>query len=155
MSSHRRPRSPLRPALTAAVAALGMLALGSTGTLSDWTRATVANPTDTAAAGSVAFTHAYASMTCSGGPVQSAPAANCPGSVGSVAAATATPSTITDTITNNSVVPPGASMYQQVRMQSCAPVSYANSVNAANPMLPRFGVSYRTPGPWADRKSVV
>lgn len=149
MPSHRRPRSPLRPALTAAVVGLALLALGSTGTLSDWTRATVTNSSDSAAAGSVAFTHAYASSTCSGGPMQSAPAANCLGSPASVAAATTTPSTITDAITNNSVVPPGASMYQQVRVQSCAPVSYANSLNAANPMLPRYGVSFRTSGPWA------
>src|SRR5690348_4446852 len=125
MSSRHRSRSPLRPALLAAVVTLALLALGSTQTLSGWASAQITNaPAASAGSGlpngnstasaSLAVTHNYAGgSTCAGAARTTTVACT-----GSFLPQTSL-STATDTITNNSAAAPGQGYLEQIKTDSC------------------------------------
>ncbi|MGN6160565.1 MAG: hypothetical protein ACTHOG_02570 [Marmoricola sp.] len=142
MSAHRAPpRPPVRPLLAAALAALVTLALGSSSSLSDWAHANVTNSGNSGPVGAVAFTHTYASgPSCSAGAGASSVACSGTLASGNVPAAGLTK---TDTITNNGDIG-SSSLTQTVAAGSCAPVQFANSKNASNVMLPRYGTTFDT-----------
>ncbi|TNM39488.1 LamG domain-containing protein [Nocardioides albidus] len=124
--------------LVAAVALLGLVA-GTSGTLSGWSAASVGNTTDTAAAGMLSVTHAYGATTCAGGPRRTTVA--CPSTL---TPATGAPASSTDAITNTS----GRAITQSLTASSCAPVRFANSQQATDPMLPRNTVAFQRTDPW-------
>lgn len=138
---HRRRASAARSVLLALFAAAVVLTAGSTGTLSSWSAAQVANATDNAKLGSLAFTHTYASgPSCSAGPDASSVA--CSGTLvsGNVPAGGASAS---DAITNNGDVASSA-LSQSVAAASCEPVQLANTKDSTNPMVVRYGTTFDT-----------
>lgn len=137
---HRSPaRRPGRwAAVVGAVALLGLVA-GTAGTRSGWTSGTVANATDTAAAGTLSVTHAYTGGPCVGGP--RAATVSCPATL---APATGAPASAADTITNTS----GRAITQGLTAGSCAPVRFANTQQASDPLLARNTVGFQQSDPW-------
>ncbi len=131
---------------TVAVAALALLGLatGTSGTLSGWTSAVVTNSTDTAAAGTLAVTHAHTGGPCVGGPRTATVA--CPGSL---APSSGAPASAGDTITNDS----GRAITQSLAAASCGPVRFANTQQAGDPLLARNAVAFQQADPWGTTSS--
>ncbi len=152
---HRRPRR-LAPGLLIAVLASCALALvwsATAGTQASWTSAVVANSTSSAATGALAFTHDYASGTCvlgqrTGGSIA------CDGSIAPSSAATAGGVSATDSITNNGSLA-SSQVTSEFRAPSCAPVRLANSRNAANPLMARYGMTFHASGGPMDSAGYV
>ena len=141
MTSRRRGKAPL--AIAGGVA-LGVLAWGSTATEGSFTTARTTNSTDTSQTGQVRGSHAYASMTCSGGGPSSTACAGSPAPVGP---SSSTAQSTTDLFTNQSTVTGTAT--HQVRVVSCAPAQFADSVGGnSDPLFPRFNVGRQVVGPW-------
>ncbi|HEX7740738.1 MAG TPA: LamG-like jellyroll fold domain-containing protein [Marmoricola sp.] len=149
MPRHRRRRSPFRPFLVAAVAALVVLTLGSTGTLSSWTAAGITNDTNKTAAASVAFTHTYPPSTgtvCSGGPASSSAA--CTGVLVSGSVPATGNLSAQDAITNNGTAV-SSTLSQSVAATSCEPVQFANTGSATtDPLLPRYSTQFGATDKW-------
>lgn len=143
MTEHRAPRRPpIRPLLCVALFALVTLTLGSTGTMSDWAHANVTNSSNARPVGAVAFTHTYpAGPSCAAGAAASSAA--CSGTLISGNVPASGGLSATDTITNNGNIP-SASLSQSVAATSCEPVQFANSKNASNPLLARYGTTFDT-----------
>lgn len=131
---------------TVAVAALALLVLatGTSGTRSGWTSAVVTNSTDTAAAGALSVTHSYTGGPCVGGPRTATIA--CPGSL---APSSGAPASAGGTITNDS----GRTITQSLAAASCAPVRFANTQQASNPLLARNAVAFQQADPWGTTTS--
>jgi hypothetical protein len=151
-------RSPRRgaarwAAALASVCGLLGFSLSASGTFSSWTQGVVTNAPDTAATGTVKFSHAYQSTSCVGGPGSAA--MTCAGSIAPTGAATAAAVTAFDTISNLSTVPAGQAFNEQVAAASCAPVSFANTLSPANPQLPRYAVGFRTADPWSGTNATT
>lgn len=128
-------------------AATGLLlvALAATGVPSasaGWTAAQVANPADTARTGRLTLTHTWGSSTCAGtGPADAA----CGGAPLPSGASAAGTQTLSDTLSNTT---PTGTFTQQVQVLSCAPARFTNAGTAADPMLPRYGVTRAAADPW-------
>lgn len=131
-------------AALAAVALLG-LAWGTSGTQAGWSGAGVANTASTAATGGVAITHTYAG-SCAGA-VRVASVA-CPSTLTPTSGA---PATSSDAITNNS----GRTVTQSLTAASCGPVRLLNDQQAADPMLPRYGVAFRQTDKWGTTSAAA
>lgn len=131
--------------LLAGLLALAVLAWGGGETMSGWATGTVRNSADSAATGTLAFSHVYGSGGCSAGPSVTAAKA-CAGQLTPTAV---TPSSGTtsagDSITNNGTLR-SASLTQQLSAASCAPVQFANSKNGGNPLLVRYGTAFSASG---------
>lgn len=127
------------------LAAVGVLAVGSTGTLSGWTGAQLQNSGDSTPTGSLAFQHAYQTTSCSGGPSATA-SVSCAGSIAPTAPSSAGGAvTGVDTITNLGSVT-ASRLTQQVSAPSCGPVQLANTKNSVNPLLARYGTTFHASG---------
>lgn len=127
-------------------AALIVLSLGGTVTLSGWTAADVGTPANSAQTGALAFAHAYQSSVCAAGPRVSASAA----CAGGLAPNAGPPAAATDAISNTGTVP-AASLTQSVVSPSCAPVTMKNTQLASDPLLPRYDTAFApTGGPGGD-----
>ncbi|WP_341351124.1 LamG-like jellyroll fold domain-containing protein [Nocardioides convexus] len=123
--------------LLVALAAAGVPAAGA-----GWTAAQVANPTDTARTGRLTLTHTWGSSACAGtGPADAA----CSGAPLPSGASTAATQTQVDTLSNTT---PSGTYTQQVQVLSCAPARFTNAGTAADPMLPRYGVTRAAADPW-------
>jgi hypothetical protein len=134
---------------------LALVWSATTGTQASWTSGVVANPTNSAAAGSLAFTHDYPSSpnTCAlTGPGSTI---TCAGSIWPTSAAAPGAATKNDTITDSSTVPAGTAMYSQGQVASCAPVQLANAKTAADPMVPRYGTSFLQQDPWGTTSAIA
>ena len=127
-------------------AGLAAFALLTSTTLSAWTQATLRNTTDTAAAGKLAFTHAYTGGPCVGAAGVASVA--CPPTLGTAASP---PASTADAITNNSTV----ATTQSVKGLSCGPVQLANSVTATDPMLVRNSVAFQQTDKWATTSAAT
>jgi hypothetical protein len=122
-------------------------------TRSAWASGAVTNSGDSAATGSLAFTHTYAAgPSCSAGP--GATSVGCAGTLASGSAPGSSSLTGTDAITNNGNVASGA-LTQSVTVSSCEPVSFANTANAANPLVDRYGTTFDQSGPFTGAGSVA
>lgn len=135
---------PGRWLVTLAALALLGLAMGTSSTRSGWTSGVVTNSTDTAAAGTLAVTHASSGGPCVGGPRTAT--VPCPGSLAPSAGA---PASAVGTITNNS----GSAITQSLTAGSCAPVRFANTQQATDPLLARNAVVFQQPDPWGTTSS--
>lgn len=146
MSRHRAPRrTPTRRLVLIGFVAYAVVALGSSGTQSGWSTATVANSSNNAPpTGILAFTHAYTGGPCVG-TWRTSTTIGCTGTLISGQVPTAGGLTATDVITNNGTIP-SSSLRQTVSVTSCEPVQFANSKNATNPMVVRYGTSFDTGG---------
>jgi hypothetical protein len=117
--------------------------------------ASVANSTDQAGTGSMAFSNSYSSRTCSLVGATSA-SASCTGT--SNPSATASSGTTTgpaDSITNNGTFA-ASQLVEQAMAASCGPVQLANPPDPTNPLLPRHGVtSSPTTGPVSGAGSIT
>lgn len=151
MPRHRRPRSPVRLLWLTALAALSLLLLGSTRTLSGWSNGQILNSTDTTLSGTPAFTHTYsAGPTCTASAA--APTPSCAGTLISGQVPTAGRSA-SDAITNNGTIP-SSGLSQAVAVSSCQPVKFANTKTSSNPMVVRYGTTFDTgggTGPMSDK----
>lgn len=128
-----------------AVAGLMAFALLCAATEASWTSAQVTNSTSNARTGGLAFTHAYQSTSCSGGPAVTATLA-CAGSIAPTSPVPASGTTTgADAITNNGTIPANR-LTQSVQAPSCAPVQHANGKNASNPLLARYGMAFNASG---------
>lgn len=123
--------------LLVALAAAGVPAASA-----GWTAAQVANPTDTARTGRLSLTHTWGSSTCAGtGPADTA----CSGAPLPSGASSAATQTQSDTLSNTT---PSGAFTQQVQVVSCAPARFTNAGTAADPLLPRYGVTRAAADPW-------
>lgn len=143
-----RPRRVGGPAWWVAVvtAVVGVLAFCSLAavTHSSWASGAVTNSGNSAATGSLAFTHTYAAgPTCAGGPGASSVA--CTGTLAS-GQVTGSGLSAADAITNNGNVP-SARLTQTVALTSCEPVAFANTKTPANPLVDRYATSFNQAGP--------
>ncbi|MEV5003805.1 hypothetical protein [Nocardioides sp. LML1-1-1.1] len=136
----------------ALLSALMLLSLGTTRTLSVWSAAQLANSSNSARTGSLVYTHAYPE-SCTAGP--RAAAVTCSGSPASTVGASDAAATVSDTITNQSDYPAGTPFHAQVRMESCAPVAFANRRAPNNPQLPRYAVGFQADDPWGGTNAVT
>ena len=122
-------------------------------TRSSWASGVVANSADQAATGSLAFTHTYAAgPTCSAGPGTTSVA--CTGTLTSGQVSGAASLATTDSIINNGNLTSSA-LTQSVAVSSCEPVSFANSRDAVNPLVDRYGTTFNQAGPFTGAGSVV
>lgn len=134
----------------ALLAAFGLLwaTVSTPDTHAGWAVQTM-NQANSTGAGSVAYTHTYTGGSCTSAPAGSVPSGtevSCPGAISPTAATPATGSnSATDSITYSGTVPANK-MTERVRAASCGPVQLANRVNAANPMLARYGTTFSTSG---------
>jgi hypothetical protein len=131
--------------LLAASSTLALLALGTAGTRSAWTGAQLTN-TDDALVSAMAITHAYNSTTCA--TTARSTTVSCPATLGTVASPT---TTRTDAITNNGTVP----VTQSVTGGSCAPVRFANTSSASDPLLPRNSVAFQQTDTWGTTSAAA
>jgi hypothetical protein len=151
----RRRAAPSRWLGLLTACALALVWSATTGTQSAWTSGAVTNSVNSAGATSLGFGHAYPSTpdTCSlTGPSSTT---TCPGAIWSTAAAATSAATKTDTITNSSTAPAGTAMYSQGQVASCGPVQLVNSKTATDPLLPRFGTTFRQTDPWGTTSAVT
>jgi hypothetical protein len=120
-----------------------------------WTAA-VRNTSSRAGTGTLAYTHRYASgPSCSGSGTTAS--VICTGAINPTVAITSatTAVTATDSIQYTGTVP-AASYTQQAQLASCGPVSLANRVTPANPMVSRYGTTYSTSdGPMTGSGSIT
>jgi hypothetical protein len=122
-------------------------------THSSWASGAVTNSVNSAATGSLAFTHTYAGgPTCSAGPGASSGA--CAGTLASGQVTGSSGLTATDAITNNGNVA-SAALTQTVAVSSCEPVSFANTKTVANPLVDRYGTSFNQAAPPPGTGSVA
>lgn len=122
-------------------------------TLASWPDAEYATGSFTA--GGLAYTHAYNSTTCSSVAGNDTPVA-CTGAI-SPTAATPLTGTVdeTDDITADGTLP-AASVTQQVSAASCGPVKLDDSLDSANPHLPRYATVFNpTSGPLTGSGSIT
>lgn len=142
---HRAPRrAATRWIGLLAAGVLVILWSGTNGTRSSWTSGVLANSTNSAATGTLAFTHSYASSSCSLAQ-RTAGSISCSGSIAPAAAATSSGVSATDSITDDGSVA-ASQLTSEFRAASCGPVKLANSRNAANPLLARYGTTFHTSG---------
>lgn len=112
------------------------------GARAGWTAAQVTNATDTVRTGRLTLDHTWGSSTCAGtGPADAA----CGGAPLPTGPSSGSTQTQTDTVRNTT---PSGAFTQQVQVVSCAPARFANSTTAADPMLPRYGVTRGVTDPW-------
>jgi hypothetical protein len=124
---------------------LAMLWAASSGTLSAWTSAGVANPTNSTGSKALSFNHTYQSTSCSQG-IRTSGTSACSGSIAPTAATPASGSvTGTDTITNNGTYE-ASQLESAFSAPSCAPVKLDNRKTASNPLLARYGTTFHTSG---------
>lgn len=145
----------------AAIVALALLALGGTQTLSGWASALISNapaaPTgsglpngNSTASASVVVTHNYAGGSSCSGAARATTVA-CTGSFLPQASLSAS----TDTIANSSAAAPGQGYLEQVKAASCGLVQMSNNIGSnADPMLPRYGVSFLRTDPWGTTSAI-
>lgn len=152
MARHRRQRPASRAGLLLA-GALALVWSGTAGTQSAWTAAVVANPTNSSAAGALAFTHTYPSGSCSS-VARVSGSLTCPGGLAPTSAATAGGVSATDSIRNDGTLA-AAQLTSELRMTSCAPVRLADAVAAGDPMLPRYATSFGQADPWSTTSAVA
>lgn len=153
-AQHRRGR-PVRRLLGVAAGALAVLVCLSTSpTLSAWTAGVVGNTPNTAAPASLAFSHTpTGGGTCSQ-PVRTSATVTCPDSVLPTVASTGGTVTGTDAVTNNGTAV-ASSLTTSVSAASCAPVKLDNAKVAADVMLPRYGVDFRTSDPFGGTNAIT
>lgn len=143
-----RPRSG--PLLLALVVGLAIVVLGAEATRAGWTTAQVANATNTAKTGRLAFSHTYASTTCVGaGPADTA----CAGSPVTAAASSASTQTLDTTLSNQTTG--GGAFTQQVQVTSCAPAAFANSTTSGDPLLARNRVTRNATDKWGTTSAAA
>lgn len=152
MSRHRRRRRSAPWAGLLLACAVALVWSGTAGTRSAWTSAVVANPTNSGATGSLAFTHTYPGATCSLG-VRAAGTITCPGGLTPTAAATTGGVSTSDAIANLGTVP-AAGTTSELRATSCGPVKLADSQTVADPMLPRYATAFGQTDPWGSGSAV-
>jgi len=152
---HRGRRRPVLSRLAWALAACGLVVLwsGTTGTQSAWTSGVVANSTNSGATASLAFTHTYASTSCSVGVRVSGTVA-CSGGLSPTSAATAGGVSAVDSITNDGTLAAGQ-LTSEFRATSCAPVKLADAQTAADPILPRYATAFAQPDKWGTASAVA
>ena len=142
-SRHRAHRSPLKASMVLLGVGLAMLWATSSGTLSAWTSAGVANPTNSTGSNTLAFTHTYQSTSCSQG-IRTSGTSGCSGSIAPTAATTTGGVTGTDTITNNGTYD-ASQLESSFSATSCAPVKFDNR-RQRSPLLARYGTGFHTCG---------
>ncbi len=142
-------RSPSRILLAVASCALGALMLGSTGTLSGWPAAVVANSNTTGTA-SLAFTHTYPSGSCTGTARMST--RTC---AGSWAPQNPAPSSGTVTAVDGIANQGDLAVTQTVTGSSCGPVQFADSMTSTDPLLPRYATTFGQADPWGSSKAAA
>lgn len=148
-----RRRGPGRWALVLAALGMAVVWSASSGTLSSWNAGVVINSADTALTGSLAVTHTYQSTSCVL-TARTAGSTSCSGSIGPTSAATGGGVSGTDTITNDSAL--AASQYtSEFRAPSCAPVKFANTLTVADPLLPRYAVSFAQTDKWGTSSAAT
>ncbi len=145
--------SARRAACTAAAIGLAVLLTGTAGTFSGWSAGSVSNQTNNALSSTLAFTHSYASTSCSI-TARGSGSVSCPGSVAATAAVTAGGLSLADTISNDGTLA-AAQLVSDFRAASCGTVQLANSKTATDPMLPRFATSFGQPDPWSGSAAVT
>ena len=155
MTPNRRAggRSP-RLLGVAAGALVALVWTATSPTLSAWTAGVVGNPANTAAPASLAFSHTPGTgASCALGPRVTG-TATCAGSVLPTAASTGGTVTGTDAITNTGTAGAG-NLTASVRGASCAPVQLANLRAPADVMLPRYGTSFLSSGPFGGSSAIT
>lgn len=141
-----------------AVGALVVLVWSSTSpTLSAWTAGVVGNGGNSAAPASLSFSHTPTTGGTSGSTCSLAArvsgTATCSDSVLPTAASTAGTVTGTDAVTNNGTAA-ASSLSASVSAASCAPVKLDNAKAAADVMLPRYGVDFRSADPFGGTNAI-
>lgn len=110
-------------------------------TESGWAGGSVTNSSNTTVSGALAFSHTYQGATCAGA-VRVAGTIPCAGSP-----------VATDSITNNGTL--GSSQLSSAfAIASCAPVQLANVATTADPLLPRYDVSFQQSDPWGGANAL-
>lgn len=140
--------------VSAAVAALALLVLltGTSGTFSGWSAGVVANQTNNALSSSLAFTHAYASTSCTA-TARGSGTVSCGSSIAPTVAVTAGGVSTSDSISNDGTLV-AASLVSDFRAVSCGTVQLANTKTAADPMLPRFATTFGQADPWSGSSAL-
>ena len=136
-----------------AAATLALVWSATSGTQSAWTSGIVANPTNSGATGSLAFTHTYASTSCALA-ARVTGTVSCGSGLGPTSAATAGGVSATDTISNAGTLAAG-SISSQFRAPSCAPVALSNAQNGTNPLMARYGMTFHASGGPMDSAGYV
>jgi hypothetical protein len=150
---HQRALSARRIAVVASAGALVVLLTGTSGTLSGWTAGSVSNQANNALSSTLAFTHSYASTSCSI-TARGSGAVSCAGSISPTTAVTAGGVSTADAITNDGTLP-AAQLVSDFRAVSCGTVQLANTKTAADPMLPRFATAFQQADPWSGTGSIA
>jgi hypothetical protein len=153
VARHRRRGGSARWVGLLAGCALLLVWSATNGTQSAWTSAVVANPTNSGATGSLAFTHSYPSTTCALG-YRTAGAVTCAGGLTPTSGATVGGVSTTDSITNSGTLAAGQ-VTSELRVTSCAPVKLVDTATAADPLLPRYGTVLGQTDKWVTTYAVA
>lgn len=131
-------------AAIAAVAVLALAAHVATGSALGGLRASVDNSGNTAATGTLLYTHSYGSSCTSvpsGSITDAIQSVSCPGSL----YPSSSVGTHDDAITAKGTVPASA-VTETAAIASCGVVQLANRMSTARPLLARYGTSFATTG---------
>ncbi|MCY7396114.1 MAG: hypothetical protein LH468_08195 [Nocardioides sp.] len=137
----------------AGLALLVVLWSATSATLGGWTSAVVANDTNAASLGSLAFAHSGGGTACQLGPRVTATLA-CSGAPVPLTSAAGAAATRTTDLTHSGTMPADR-LTQSVSAASCATVSLSNVKRATNPLLPRYSVDVRSGDPWGGTNAVA
>jgi hypothetical protein len=112
------------------------------------------NTANSAASATLLYTHSYGTNSCTSVPAgavtNSIQAVACPGSPYPASSGAFR----SDAITANGNVPAGA-VTESVTISSCGIVQAANTADSSNPMLPRYGTTFGTSGPYPGSTAIT